>query len=195
MMRALIGSMMNLMDQSNQISGLQEANRVLSESVKVIENELGEANLKLFHLEYNLKELDEKCNKFLPSDSIVIRNLPIPQQGDEVSCVKKVLSQLQIDDLDLDEDLAKVERKGQINGKIGSVFVKFSNEEAKKKIMKKKNELKNNVDPEIKKLKIMNFKLQEHILFENALRNVLSVMPDGHLYELNGNMRLISKRN
>ena len=61
--------------------------------------------------------------------------------------------------------------------------------------MKKKNELKNHVDPEIKKLKIMNFKLQEHILFENALRNVLSVVPDGKLYELNGNMRLISKRN
>ena len=53
----------------------------------------------------------------------------------------------------------------------------------------------NNVDPEIKKLKIMNYKLQEHILFENALRNVLSVMPDGHLYELDGNMRLIFKRN
>ena len=64
--------------------------------------------------------------------------MPIPQLGDEVSFVKKVLSQLQIDDLDLDED--EVERKGQLNGKIGSVFVKFSNEEAKKKIMKKKNE-------------------------------------------------------
>ena len=59
----------------------------------------------------------------------------------------------------------------------------------------KKNELKNHVDPENKKLKIMNFKLQEHILFENALRNVLSVMPDGKLYELNGNISLISKRN
>ena len=194
-MRALIGSMMNLMDQSNQISSLQEANKVLSENVKVIEDELDAAKLKLFHLEYNVKELEEKGNTFSPSDSIVIRNLPITQQGDEVSGVKKALSQLQIDDLDLDHDLAKVERKGQANGKLGSVFVKFSNEEAKKKLMKKKNELKNHVDPEIKKLKIMNFKLQEHILFENALRNVLSVMPDGNLYELNGNMRLISKRN
>ena len=64
MMRALIGSMMNLMDQSNQILGLQEANKALSESLKVIENELGEANLKLFHLEYNLKELDESATIF-----------------------------------------------------------------------------------------------------------------------------------
>ena len=182
MMRALVGSMMNLMDQSSQISGLQEANKVLNKNVKLLEDELGEAKLKLFHLDYNLKELDKKCNTFSPSDSIVIRNLPLPQHGDvdEVSCVKEVLSKLQIEDLDLDEDLLRVERKGNTNGKLGSVFVKISNEELKMRIIKKKNYLKNNVDPEIKKLKVMNYKLQEQILFENALRSVLSKMPDGH---------------
>ena len=40
MMRALVGSMMNLMDQSSQISGLQEANKVLNENMKVLEDEL-----------------------------------------------------------------------------------------------------------------------------------------------------------
>ena len=91
--------------------------------MKLIEDELGAANLKSFHLDYNLKEMDEKCNTFLPSDSIVIRNLPIPQQGDEVSCGKMID--------DLDEDLPKVEWKGQVNGKLGSVFLKFSIKEAK----------------------------------------------------------------
>ena len=124
----------------------------------------------------------------------MIRNLPQHGDVDEVSCVKEVLSKLQIEDFDLDEDLLRVERKGNSNGKLGSVFVKISNEELKQKIMKKKNDLKNNVDPEIKKLKIMNYKLQEQILFENALRSVLSKMPDGHLYELNGNMRVILKK-
>ena len=47
--------------------------------------------------------------------------------------------------------------------------------------------------PVDKKLKIMNFKNQEQILVENALRSVLSIMPNGHQYELNGNMRLINK--
>ena len=60
--------------------------------------------------------------------------------------------------------------------------------------MKKKIDLKNNVDPEIKKLKVMNYKLQEQTLFENALRSVLSQLPDGHPYELNGNIRLIPKK-
>ena len=119
--------------------------------------------------------------------------MPQLDDGDELTCVKEVLSQLQIDDFDLDEDLVRIERKGQGNGKLGSVFVKISNAEVKRKIMKK-NELKNNVDPEVKKLKIMNYKLQEQILFKNALRNVLSLMPDGHLYELNGNMRFVQKK-
>ena len=187
---------MNLMGQSNQIFGIQEENKVLNQSVKGLEDELGEAKLKLFHLEYDFKEFDKKCKTFSPSDSIVIRSLPLPQldDGDELPRIKEVLSQLQIDDFDLDEDLVRIERKGQGNGKLGSVFVKISNEELKRKIMKKKNELKNNVDPEVKKLKIMNYKLQEQILFKNALRNVLSLMPDGHLYELNGNMRLVQKK-
>jgi hypothetical protein len=58
--------------------------------------------------------------------------------------------QLQIDDLDLDLDLAKVKRKGQTNGKLGFVFVKFSNEEAKKKLMKKKNEVRTMMTQKLK---------------------------------------------
>ena len=63
----------------------------------------------------------------------------------------------------------------------------------KSKIMKKKNELKSNSINEIKKVKVMNFKTQEQILNENALRNILAILPTGHLYELIGNMRLVTK--
>ena len=52
--------------------------------------------------------------------------------------------------------------------------------------MKKKKELINSEDPELNKLKIMNFKTQEQILYENALRGVLSTVPDGNLYKRNG---------
>jgi hypothetical protein len=60
--------------------------------------------------------------------------------------------------------------------------------------MKKHKELANQKDADLKKIKIMNYKTQEHILFENALRNVLSIMPNGDQYELNGYMCLVSKR-
>ena len=197
MMRALIGSMMNMMNQnqSNQILELKEANEALSENVKVLEEDLGSAKMKLFHLEYDLKELENKSNSFLPADTLVIRNLEVPQNGDdEISVVKEVFSNLKIEDLDPDEVIIKVERKGNDNGKLGSVFVKLLSEEHKRKIMKTKKELKNSANPRMKDLKIMNYKLQEQILLENSLRNVLALIPDGHLYELNGNMRLVSKK-
>ena len=91
------------------------------------------------------------------------------------------------------EDLLRVERKGNISGGLGSVLVKLANDDLKKQIMKKKNAmLKSNTDPGIRNLKIMNYKAPEHIVFENALRNVLSLLPNGNQYELNGNMKLVS---
>ena len=72
--------------------------------------------------------------------------------------------------------------------------MKVQYEDLKRNIMKKKKELGNRTDPELKKFKIMNFKTQEQILYENALRNVLSVVPNGNLYEINGSMQLVSKQ-
>ena len=40
--------------------------------------------------------------------------------------------------------------------------------------MKKKNDvIQNSVDPNIKKLKIMNYKAPEHIIFKNAMRTFI----------------------
>ena len=60
--------------------------------------------------------------------------------------------------------------------------------------MKKKKELKDRDDLELKRLKVMNYKSQEQIMFENALRSVLSVMPNGNQCELNETMKLVSKQ-
>ena len=60
--------------------------------------------------------------------------------------------------------------------------------------MKNKKEPKNHADEGLKNLKIMNFKTQEQILYENALRSVLSVIPNRDRYELNGTMRLVSRQ-
>ena len=155
--------------------------------------ELDATKVKVSILDYNLKSADNE--DFLPTESIVIRNLEIPVDGDELCVVRDALAQINIEGFDTAEDILKVERKGNRNGKLGSVFVKISDKEAKKKIMKQKKELANKSDPKMKKLKIMNFKTQEQIIFENALRGLLALIPSGSNYELNGNMRLVTKQN
>ena len=95
---------------------------------------------------------------FLPTDSIVIRNLDIPVDGDELCVARDALAQINFDGFDPTEDILKVERKGTRNGKPCSVFVKLADKETKKKIMKKKKELASSTDPKIKELKVMNFK-------------------------------------
>ena len=99
-----------LINQSNHILSLQEANKVLTENVKVLEDDLGDTKLKLFHLEYEFKDLTKK-DTFSTTDSIVIRNLALPQHGDdeELHGIKEVLGQLQIEDFDPEQDIVKME--------------------------------------------------------------------------------------
>ena len=59
---------------------------------------------------------------------------------------------------------------------------------------KKKNHLRNHINSQARDLKIVNFKAQEQILFENALRSVLALVPNGDRYELNCNTRLVTKQ-
>ena len=191
-MRALLGSMMNLMNQNGQITGFSEEISTLNTNVKDLENELSESKLKLIRLEYDFKEFEKK-EEFSTKDSIVIRNIPVPQDGDDRRVVTEALSLLNIDDFVPEDDVKKVLRKGNKDEKLGSIFVKLSDEDFKVKIMKKKKELVNHEDADLRKIKIMNYKTQEHIIFENDLRNVLSIMPNGDQYKLNGNMRLVSK--
>ena len=57
---------------------------------------------------------------------------------------------MDIEDFDPEEDVIKVGRKGHLRGKVGSIVVKLKDEDAKRKIMKKKQELLNSTDPELK---------------------------------------------
>ena len=193
LMKALLGSMMDLMSWSGQVTELKEEIKILSNSVNEVENELSDTKHKLFKLEYDVKEMEEK-EGFLTKDSIVIRNVAVPSDGDEHRIVKEALKHLNIEDFVPEEDVIKVERKGQRDGKLGSVFVKLPNEDFKVKVMKAKKELKNHENSKINVLKIMNFKTQEQILLENAIRNLLSVTPNAVNYEFNGNMRLVPKQ-
>ena len=73
---------------------LKEETKVLSETVKVLEEELGIIKLKLFHMEYYLNEFENKNTSFSPHDSIVIRNLTMPKDGDEHTAIKNLLGHL-----------------------------------------------------------------------------------------------------
>ena len=195
MMRAMIGSMINLMNQNSQITELKKENDRLAKNVNDLEEEVSTMKVKVFGLEYDFKEeLERKNDVFSPADSIVIRNLAVPGDGDELKAVMKVLAKIDTEEFDAAKDIVKVERKGRQDDKLGSVFVKISDPQLKLEIMKKKKELKDKHEPELKQLKIMNYKTQEQIMLENALRSVLSVMPNGSRYELNGTMKLISKQ-
>ena len=190
---SLLGSMMDLMNQNVQIIGFKEEISTLNNTVKDITSELSETKHKLYKLEYDVKQLEEE-GEFLTKDSIVIRNVPVPSDGDEGKVVKETLALLNIEDFEPEDDVIKVERKGHKNGKLGTVFVKLSNDDFKVKVMKTKRELANHEDSKFKDMKIMNFKTQEQIVLENALRNLLKLTQSGDNYEFNGNMRLVRKQ-
>ena len=136
--------------------------------MKEVEKEHSETKYKLFKIEYDVKEIERK-EEFSTKDSIVIRNLEVPSDGDDQRAVKEALARLNVEDFLPEDDVLKVVRRGHKNGKLGSIFVKLSNEDLKVKVMKVKKELKKHKDPKIKDLKIMNFKTQEQIFLENAL--------------------------
>ena len=117
-MRALLGSMMNLMNQNGQITGFSEEISTLNTNVKDLENELSESKLKLIRLEYDFKEFEKK-EEFSTKDSIVIRNIPVPQDGDDRRVVTEALSLLNIDDFVPEDDVKKVLRKGNKDEKLG----------------------------------------------------------------------------
>ena len=76
-MRALLGSMMNLINQNGQIVRLREEMITLTNNLNDLGNEVSETKHKLYKLEYNLTELENR-EEFSTSDSIVIRNIPVP---------------------------------------------------------------------------------------------------------------------
>ena len=189
MMRALFGSMLSLMNQNDQIINLKEEIQTQASNVKDLENDLTETKIKVYNLEHDMKEF-----QFTSRDTIVIRNLELPVDGDEKKKVKEVFSHLELEEFDLEEDILAVERKGCSQGKLGSVCVKLVDKETKKQVMKKKKVLLDNTIEKVRDIKIVNYKAPECIIFENALRSVLALVPNGNMYELNGNMRLVTKQ-
>ena len=65
MMRALIGSMINLMNQTTQVASLKEELNILENRQKELEDDVSENKVKIYSLEYDFKQLDEKTSEAL----------------------------------------------------------------------------------------------------------------------------------
>jgi hypothetical protein len=72
---------------------------------------------KVYNLEYDMKSF-EKENLFTSEDTIVIRKLERPEDGDDTKKVKEVLCHLELIEVDLQEDIIAVERKGCPEGRL-----------------------------------------------------------------------------
>jgi hypothetical protein len=92
------------MKQNGQITGFSEEISTLTNNVKDLENELIESKLKLVRLEYDFKEFEQK-EEFSTKDSIVIRNIPVPHDGDDRRFFTEALSLLNIDDFIPEDDV------------------------------------------------------------------------------------------
>ena len=55
-----------------------------------------------------------KVKEFATSDTIVIRNLNVPEDGDDTRLVNETLAKLAIEDFDAEDYVLKVERKGSV---------------------------------------------------------------------------------
>ena len=93
------------MNQNDQIINLKQEIQTQASNITDLDNDLTATKIKVFNLEYDMKE-------FTSRDSIVIRNLEMPADGDEKQKVIEVLSNLELEGIELEEDIIAVERKG-----------------------------------------------------------------------------------
>ena len=119
----------------NKNINLKEEMKTCTDNIKDLENDLTTTKVKVYNLEYDVKNLQKE--EFNSKDTIVIRNVSLPPDGYEEKHVKELLNYLEIEEIDTDEDVLAVERKGNSQDRLGSVFVKMVDENTKKEIMKK----------------------------------------------------------
>ena len=75
--------------------------------------------------------------------------------------------------------------------KLGTILVEIATEEAKIKIMKAKKTLLKHPNMMKRKVKIRNMKTKEQMTYENNLYQLLSLLPDGNQFGLNGIGKLV----
>ena len=125
------------------------------------------------------------------TDIIVFQNLPASENKSDKELVEEILLDIEADGLNVCDVIAKVKRVGQNDSKPGTILVEITTEESKIKIMKAKKVLLKHPNLMKRKIKIRNMKSKEQMTFENNLYQLLSLLPNGNQYGLNGVGKLI----
>ena len=153
-------------------------------------DEADQMKAKLSSNTERLDRMEAKLGK--PDDlavplSLAIRNLPLPGSGeDDLQIVKAVLFKINAKDVNPEQDIVKVVRKGATYENPGTVFVELVSDEVRASVMKTKKVLEHHQNPCLRKIIIKNMKSQQELKMDIAMNEMLRKLPGGeNLYIAN----------
>ena len=153
-------------------------------------DEADQMKAKLSSNTERLERIEAKLGK--PDDlavplSLAIRNLPPPESGeDDLQIVKAVLFEINAKDVNPEQDIVKVVRKGATQENPGTVFVELVSDEVRASVMKTKKVLEHHQNPCLRKIIIKNMKSQQELKMDIAMNEMLRKLPGGeNLYIAN----------
>ena len=119
--------------------------------------------------------------------SLAIRNLPLPGYGeDDLQIVKALLFEINAKDVNPEQDIVKVVRKGATGENSGTVMVELISDDVRASIMKTKKILENHENPCLRRVIIKNMKSQQELKMDIAVNEILRKLPGGeNLYIAN----------
>ena len=106
-----------------------------SDEADQMKTQLSSNTERLVRIEAKLGKADDLAVPL----SLAIRNLPLPGSGeDDIQIVKAVLFEINAKDVNPEQDIVKVVRKGATNENPGTVFVELVSDEVRASVMKTK---------------------------------------------------------
>ena len=119
----------------------------------------------------------------------------------EIQNVRNLINQVNAQGVDAARDIVKAVRvgykaetaPGASNGNLGTIKVECKSEDARAKIMKTKNNLKNHPDSILKRIVIQNLKSREEMKAENFNYDILKLVTNSSDYYIGGNGHIRQK--
>jgi len=190
MMTGLFGGIFSLaLKIENERKDLELGIKATNRKLKETNDRLDDALRQIDVLETKLEQKQE----FNIQNSIVFQNLPASENKSDRELVEEILLDVNTDGLNVSDVITKVKRVSQSDSKPGTILVEITSEESKIMIMKAKKVLLKHPNLMRRKIKIRNMKSKEQMTFENNLYQLLSLLPDGNQYGLNGVGKLIKR--
>jgi glutaredoxin-related protein len=190
MMTALFGGIYSLATKIENVKkDLEHELTTTNRKIEETNDRLDDALVKIKELELKVEQKEE----YNMQSSIVFQNLPVSESKSDKELVEEILADVNADGLNVFDAITTVKRVGQSETKAGTILVEIVTDEAKVKIMKAKKTLLKHPNMMKRKIKIRNMKSKEQMTYENNLHQLLSLVPDGNQFGLNGIGKLIKR--